>query len=288
MRYASPITENVIIFAPSTDSDTPTENIRNHRDPEAMILSKQVTKIVQNLEKKKFREKYNLFKTEGEKLVEELLRSRLSVETLIALPQWFGQHPVNPENTTLYEASEADMQRLSNFQSPPAVIALARIPAYDPDDNDLHDNLTLALNGIQDPGNMGTILRIADWFGIRQVFCDDDCANIYNPKCVQASMGAIFRVRTFYTDLPRMLQTAGNAGLPIFGTFLDGENLYTTPLPSRGIIVMGNEGKGIAAGIRELTTCRLTIPGFGGGSESLNVGVATGIVLSEFKRRIYL
>ncbi|HCD92636.1 MAG TPA: RNA methyltransferase, partial [Odoribacter splanchnicus] len=136
----------------------------------------------------------------------------------------------------------------------------------------------------QDPGNLGTILRVADWFGIGNIFCDADCAGVYNPKCVQASMGAIFRVKTFYTDLSVLLSELKQEGLPVFGTFLDGKNIYTTALSTRGLIVMGNEGKGISAEIEALTGQKLTIPSFARNSEStesLNVGVATGIILSE-------
>ncbi len=255
------------------------------------MVSKQVTKIVQNLEKKKFREKYNLFKTEGEKLVSELLRSPFGINTIIALPEWLERHSGLPAGAMIYEATEREMQAVSNFPSPPSVIALAEMPAYPCDFDTLTRGITLALNGIQDPGNLGTILRVADWFGIRDLLCDADCASPYNPKCVQASMGAIFRVRAHSVPLPDAIRRLRDAGMPVYGTFLDGENIYTASLPAHGIIVMGNEGKGIAPGIEALTDHRLTIPAFVGeepAGESLNVGVATGIVLSEFKRRIYL
>lgn len=254
------------------------------------MVSKQVTKIVQNLEKKKFRDKYNLFKTEGEKLVGELLRSPFGIRTVIALPEWMERHPDVPAGATLHEATEREMQALSNFPSPPPVIALAEIPSYTCDFNTLARQITLGLNGIQDPGNLGTILRVADWFGIRDILCDADCASPYNPKCVQASMGAIFRVRTHHVRLPDAIRRLRDAEVPVYGTFLDGDNIYTTPLPTRGLILMGNEGKGIAPDIEALTDHRLTIPAFAGegpSGESLNVGVATGIVLSEFKRRIF-
>lgn len=252
------------------------------------MLSKQVTKIVQNLEKKKFREKYNLFKVEGEKLVGELLRSSLKIHTLIAFPAWLEQNKKALASVNTIEADEREMHGISNFQSLPEVVALAEIPAYSYQKEEVVDSLSLVLNGIQDPGNLGTILRVADWFGIRHIFCDDNCAGVYNPKCVQASMGAIFRVRTFYTDLPVLLNGLKQEGLPVFGTFLDGNNIYTTELDTRGLIVMGNEGQGISAEIEALTSRKLTIPSFAHGTEStesLNVGVATGIILSEFRRR---
>ena len=253
------------------------------------MLSKQVTKIVQNLEKKKFREKYNLFKIEGEKLVGELLHSPLKIHSLIAFPSWLEQNKKALSNVNIIEADEREMHGISNFQSLPAVIALAEIPVDIYRKEEVLDSLSLVLNGIQDPGNLGTILRVADWFGIGNIFCDADCAGVYNPKCVQASMGAIFRVKTFYTDLPVLLSELKQEGLPVFGTFLDGKNIYTTALSTRGLIVMGNEGKGISAEIEALTGQKLTIPSFARNSEStesLNVGVATGIILSEFKRRM--
>ena len=239
------------------------------------MLSKQLTKIVQNLEKKKFREKYNLFKIEGEKLVGELLRSSFKIHSVLAFPEWI-------------ERNQREMAEISNFQSLPEVVALAEIPQYDREETEIRQNLSLVLNGIQDPGNLGTILRVADWFGIRHVFCDTDCAGVYNPKCVQASMGAIFRVKSYYTDLISLIRDTKNEDFPVFGTFLDGENIYESKLSNRGFIVMGNEGKGISDEIRQLTDRKLTIPSFARNecsTESLNVGVATGIILSEFKRR---
>lgn len=252
------------------------------------MLSKQVTKIIQNLEKKKFREKYNLFKIEGEKLVEEVFRSDLKVHTLIASPDWLDSHSFSQAEVRLVEAEEKEMRQISNFQSLPEVIALAEIPDYMPDEKVIRSSLSLVLNGIQDPGNLGTILRVADWFGIRYIFCDRDSASVYNPKCVQATMGAIFRVKVFYTDLVPLLQKYKSETFHCYGTFLDGTNIYKTPLEPNGFIIMGNEGKGISQEIGLLTDYKLTIPSFARSAEStesLNVGVATGIVLSEFKRR---
>lgn len=254
------------------------------------MLSKQVTKIVQNLEKKKFRDKYNLFKVEGTKLVGELLRSPLTLRHLIAFPEWIEAHRTQLSGLSVLEATPQEMHAVSNFQSLPEVIALAEIPDHPYRREEVQGTLALALNGIQDPGNLGTILRVADWFGVRHILCDHDCAGAYNPKCVQASMGAIFRVRPYYLDLPAALQELKSGEYPLFGTFLDGENIYTASLPPGGVIVMGNEGKGIAPEIAPLTDRRLTIPGFAAteeATESLNVSVATGIILSEFKRRIY-
>lgn len=254
------------------------------------MLSKHVTKIVQNLEKKKFREKYNLFKIEGEKLVGELLTSGLQIHLIIAFPAWIERNHEAIAQLNVTEIDEKEMHSISNFQSLPEVVALARIPEYTHDETKIQQSLSLVLNGIQDPGNLGTILRLADWFGIRDIFCDEDCASIYNPKCVQSSMGAIFRVRVFYTDLISLIKKHKSKSFHCYGTFLSGESIYQTELCDRGFVVMGNEGKGISAEIEQLVDARITIPSFAGNpnsTESLNVGVAAGIMLSEFKRRIY-
>lgn len=253
------------------------------------MLSKHLTNVIQNLEKKKFREKYNLFKVEGEKLVDELLLSSLKIHSLLASPTWINTHPAVSSQVKLIETDEHEMKNISNFQSPPEVIALAEIPVYTFQETTIRQNLSLVLNGIQDPGNLGTILRVADWFGIQHIFCDQDCANAYNPKCVQASMGAIFRVKTCYTELLPLLEKIKAKNFPIFGTFLDGENIYQADLGKQGFIIMGNEGKGISETISRQVDYKLTIPTFAHNefqTESLNVGVATGIILSEFKRRI--
>ena len=253
------------------------------------MLSKQVTKIVQNLEKKKFREKYNLFKVEGNKLVLELINANLRIDSIFASPSWISTHQEELKDLKYTEVTQQEMHTISNFQSLPEVVALAEIPQYDFDEANIKDTLSIALNGIQDPGNLGTILRVADWFGIQHILCDKDCAGIYNPKCVQASMGAIFRVKTYYVDLAQTIKSVKSESFPVFGTFLDGTNIYASQLNSQGLIVMGNEGKGISSEIEQLTDTRLTIPSFAHSersTESLNVGVATGIILSEFKRRI--
>ncbi|MDR1273193.1 MAG: RNA methyltransferase [Odoribacteraceae bacterium] len=245
--------------------------------------SKHLTNVIQNLGKKKFRDKYNLFKIEGEKMVDELLRSGLKIDTLIALPGWLANAGELPAGCTVMEANEREMGQVSTFKSSPRVIALAEVPPPVPPEAPV-DELTVALNGIQDPGNLGTILRVCDWFGVRRVLCDRNCAGHLNPKSMQASMGAIFRVRVSYVNLLDFLPGRIGKGFPCYGTFLDGKNIYSSSLGDRGIVVMGNEGAGISPSIERLVTRRLTIPRVSLEAESLNVGVATGIVLSEFKR----
>ena len=171
------------------------------------------------------------------------------------------------------------------LKTAPAVIAVYEIPKLEIPKN-IEDDISLVLDGIQDPGNLGTILRIADWFGVRNVFCSKDTVDVYNPKTIQATMGAISRTNVHYVDLIELFKTHNT--LPICGTFLDGENIYKTEIPANGFIVMGNEGKGVTEKIREISDCKLLIPSYPEGiptSESLNVGMATAIVLSEFRRR---
>jgi TrmH family RNA methyltransferase len=247
--------------------------------------SKHLTNVVQNLEKRKFREKYNLFKVEGEKLVEELLVSKFKIERLIALPGWLEAHTDLPAHIPAVEANEREMKQVSDFKSCPSVVALAVMPSVVTPRGVPSDTLTVALNAIQDPGNLGTILRACDWFGIRNVLCDRDCAGHFSSKVVQASAGAIFRVNIARVNLPEFLRDNVDATLPRYGTFLEGENLFTADLQPSGIIVMGNEGHGITPPVAQAITHRLTIPRCNPCTESLNVGVAAGIILSEFKRR---
>lgn len=254
------------------------------------MLSKHLTNIIQNLEKKKFREKYNLFKIEGEKLVQELFLSDMKVDTLIARPSWIERNRRKAQSYNTIEVNEIEMGRVSNFKSLPEVIALAQIPVKEHSPEEIKNELSIVLNGIQDPGNLGTILRLSDWFGVRHVFCDHDCANIFNPKSVQASMGAIFRVNVFYLDLVEFIPRFVDQNFPCYGAFLEGENIYRTELRTKGFIVMGNEGNGISPEIERFVTRKITIPSFAHSpysTESLNVGVATGIILSEFKRIEY-
>ena len=186
------------------------------------MLSKHLTNVIQNLEKKKFREKYNLFKVEGEKLVQELLLSDMTIDTLLARPSWIERNIKNIRQYNSIEVNEIEMGRISNFKSLPEVIALAQIPVKEHSPEEIKNELNVVLNGVQDPGNIGTILRLSDWIGIRNIFCDHDCANIFNPKSVQASMGAIFRVNVFYLDLVEFIPRFVDQDFPCYGAFLEG------------------------------------------------------------------
>ncbi|MBO4571312.1 MAG: RNA methyltransferase [Bacteroidales bacterium] len=235
------------------------------------MLSKNGIKLIKSLSQKKFRDQEGLFTVEGEKMVAEALASDFEV--------------VSVYRTS--EIGEEAMSRITALSSPSPALAVVRIPApeaFVPTAGEL----VLALDSLRDPGNLGTIIRLADWFGIRTVLASRDTVDIYNPKVVQATMGAIFRVRFIYCDLPETLSLCRAAGLPVYGTFLDGENIYGSALSADGVIVMGSESNGISPAVEALVDRRLYIPPYpasGTGSESLNVAIATAITCSEFRRR---
>ena len=249
------------------------------------MITKARIKLIKSLEQRKKRNLYQLFVAEGPKLVEELLAT-MQPSYIAATQEWWDKN-----KRLIKSACEADtitpeeLQKTSLLQTPQQVIALFPIPQHKFCHEIAQHELCLALDGVQDPGNMGTILRIADWFGIHNVICSEDTVDVYNPKAVQATMGALARVKVHYTNLNELFRQ-GNT--PIYGTLLDGKNIYEQELGQNGYIVMGNEGKGLSHAIRELVTQKLYIPNYPIGAkttESLNVAIATSIVCSEFRRR---
>ncbi|MDP2335716.1 MAG: RNA methyltransferase [Bacteroidota bacterium] len=252
------------------------------------MLSKNKIKLIQSLSRKKNRDETGLFLAEGNKMVEEALRSDFKVETLVCTSGFLQLHPeIRLTVKELIETDSESIQKASLLQNPQDSLAIVRKPSNPEPVLNLKTELILALDFIQDPGNLGTILRIADWFGIKTVVCSENTVDVYNPKVVQASMGAIFRVKTAVTDLKDFLKTATRNQVPVYGTFLEGQNIYTETLSSNGIIVLGNEGNGISPEVAKLVSHKISIPSFssGKGSESLNVAVATAICCSEFRRR---
>ena len=252
-----------------------------------MSISKNKIKYIQSLKIRKFRDLHGTFVAEGEKLVFDLLQS-CKCRYLAGLPDILRKmnlHAADAEE--IAEATTEDLNRASHLKTPSSIIAVFYQPNHDMETVDFSRNLHLVLDGVQDPGNLGTIVRLADWFGIENIICSMDTADIFNPKTVQATMGAIANVKVFHTDLFPFLSSQGK--IPIYGTFLEGENIYEEKLSENGFIVMGNEGKGISREIESLVTNKLLIPSFSTGSqtsESLNVAAATAIVCSEFRRRI--
>ena len=257
------------------------------------MLSKSKIKYIHSLALKKNRRADSVFVAEGWKLVGDLLPC-FTCRYLAATEEWYAAHPqfvpYFPADHDL--VSEEELQRASLQENPQQVLAI-----FDQvqDDTPLAEvaphELCLMLDGVQNPGNLGTIVRLADWFGIRHVYCSPDCADIYNPKTVQATMGALARVFLHYGELPAALERLKDvaaAPVPVYGTFLDGENLYGKSLRPHGVLVMGNEGNGISLQVARYVSERLFIPNYPPGratSESLNVAIATAVVCAEFRRR---
>ena len=250
------------------------------------MLSKALQKRISALENKKQRRESGLFIAEGGKTVLDLLSAGLKADRLIATTEWLEEHTL-PQGVEATEISAEEMRRASLQQAPQGIMGIFHQPCYEVDLTTPERELCLALDNVQDPGNLGTIIRIADWFGIENIFCSAGTADIYNPKTVQATMGAIGRVKVHYVDLPSFIETTKGRA-PLYGTFLDGENIYGKKLENRGVIIMGNEGNGISEECSKHITERLFIPNYPVGretSESLNVSVATAIICSEFRRR---
>lgn len=247
-------------------------------------LSKNKLRLLLSFTKKKARDEQNLFLAEGNKLVRDLL-PYFHCKTIVGTVDFFKKEEIRLESDC-YIATKEELERLSLTRSPQAVWALFERKEHNLNLSELKEKLSLALDGVQDPGNLGTIIRIADWFGIENIICSSNCVDLYNPKVVQATMGAIARVKIHYTDLVKLMDSVGD--LPMYGTFLEGDIIYETPLSSNGIIVMGNEGNGISEEVKQRITQKLFIPNYPSNrktSESLNVAVATSIVCSEFRRR---
>ena len=234
-------------------------------------------KYIKSLSQKKFRDEYGVFVVEGEKLVQEALASGFEVEKVYRKD----------------EIGEAAMARISALSSPSPALAIVRKPSDISNASLPSKGLFLALDGIRDPGNLGTILRVSDWFGIDAVYASEDTVDVFNPKVVQATMGAIFRVKFHYTSVPELCHKAVSAGGKVYGTFLDGENFYSKELSngvdSPSVIVIGNEANGISAPTAACVTDRLYIPPYpvgDPGSESLNAAIATAVTVAEFRRRL--
>lgn len=241
------------------------------------MLSKSEVKYIQSLSQKKFREAENMFIIEGPKIVDEALSSDIvSVKKVFALADWVAAHQNIKGNKPITTIDEIDLNRISQLKTPNKVLALVETPWSEGFQLNTAI-LALALDGIQDPGNLGTIIRTADWFGIEQIICSKDCADIYNSKVVQATMGSIFRVKIFYTDLAEWLAEQKN--IPIYGAALDGRTLNAYSLVEKGILIIGNESKGIRADVMKQVQQKITIKKTGA-AESLNAAVATGIILS--------
>ena len=256
------------------------------------MLTKSKIKHLRALGLKKYRDRYKEYIIEGEKIVKELIESKYPLlNQLIATEQWFKdnykENIYPPES--IYTINYYELYKISSFKTPGKAIAVLRMPEHNINKNDIISSLSLVLDTVQDPGNLGNIIRIADWFGIRNIFCSYECADCYNPKVVQATMGAIIRIKICYVDLKDLLEKYSS--LPeftVYGAFLHGEPIYNKNLEKKAFIVLGNESKGISERYLPYIKSRLFIPNYdhnNRGVESLNVSAAAAVICSEFRRR---
>ncbi|WP_299061978.1 RNA methyltransferase [uncultured Polaribacter sp.] len=241
-----------------------------------MSISKNQLKLITSLSQKKYRQKHNLFIAEGIKVVNELLNSSFEVATLFCT----NDYDANLPEDKIVRIEETDLKKISYLKSPNKVLGLFKIPKLNTINN---SGLMVALDAINDPGNLGTIIRLCDWYGVTQLICSTDTVDCYNQKVVQASMGSLTRIAINYVNLETYLN---ETHLPTYIADMDGDNVYKTQLPAEGILIMGNEANGVSNKIKTLISNKISIPRFGElqETESLNVATATAILLSEFKR----
>ena len=240
------------------------------------MLSKNQIKLINSLQQKKYRTKNNLFIVEGVKGVNEFLNSDFVLHILFCTQNF--EH--NISSAKIQEVSIPELKKISNYTSPNEVLGLFEIPSKD---EVKLNKFILVLDGVNDPGNLGAIIRLCDWFGVEQLLCSSNTVDCFNPKVVQSTMGSLTRVSIIYTDIELFIS---KTELPVYTAMMDGENVYKSKLPKKAVLVMGNEANGVSDSINKLVLEKLTIPKFGEGqlTESLNVAAATAILLSEFKR----
>ncbi len=263
------------------------------------MITKNQIKHISSLKIKKYRHGHREFAVEGEKCVDELLRSGYDVRGIYAFKSWIKENSalISGKKAEVYEITEAELRRVSAFEAPNKVLAVAKMPDAGAPPAAVFSGLILCLDNIRDPGNLGMIIRTADWFGIKNIVCSSESADAFNSKTVQSSMGSLFRINIFYTDLRSFLSGAP-AGTKIYGSLLDGDNIFTKKLDRRGVVIIGNESKGISENLMPLVNEKLTIPPFvppvdgemnGGAAaaqaESLNAALANAIICYEFRRQ---
>lgn len=254
------------------------------------MISKTKTNFIISLQRKKVRDQEKLYVIEGDKIVNEYLMAKVNIKTLIALPEFI--HSLSAEMMQyigeIESASYEELKKVSTLKTPHNAIAVVPIPDYKINPDELFNGLTVALDFVQDPGNLGTIIRAAAWFGIKDIICSNDTVDVYNPKVIQSTMGAILNVRVHYCDLKDFLKKAIEQTIPVYGTHIEGKSVYSQTLGKSGIILLGNESKGISEQLLPYITERLMIPRFTTalhGIDSLNVSMAASVIFSEFARR---
>ncbi len=266
------------------------------------MLTKNQAKFIASLKLKKNREEHGLFIAEGVKIVSDILHSGIKVKQIFSSRNF--QLDIFNYQIEVIRIKENELKKISALQTPNEVLAVCEMPKHILKPDELRGKLSLVLDTIQDPGNLGTVIRIADWFGIENIICSPDTVEVYNPKVIQATMGSISRVKVHYTELGKFLTSMSewqrsegknqrskgksqreNLPMKVYGALLDGENIYPKELTKEGLIIMGNESKGISENILPFITDKISIPNYGGGAESLNVAIATAVIAAEFKRR---
>jgi TrmH family RNA methyltransferase len=254
------------------------------------MISKNKAKFIISLQKKKIRDEEHLFIIEGDKLVKEFLAAKIPIETLIAKPEFLSALPADLTCfvNEIEDVSYDELKLISTLKTPHNALAVVPMPEREMNTSGILNQLCVAIDFVQDPGNLGTIIRAAAWFGIKNIVCSKDCVDVYNPKVIQASMGALLNVSVFYYDLKNLFTTAAKNKIPIFGTMLEGDSIYNHKLDNKGIILLGNESKGISDELIPFITKKIMIPKFSKaklGIDSLNVGMAASVVFSEFLRK---
>ena len=248
------------------------------------MITKNDIKIIQSLKQTKFRKENKMFVVEGNKLVSELLTSDFKVENILVTETWLEKFPEMAANLNSYEiVNTKQMEQMSSMVTPPGIIATAHTPSYNINPKDAENEFILALDGINDPGNLGTIIRTADWFGINKIVCSHDCADAWQAKTIQSTMGSIFRIQIMETDLRELVS---KVNVPIYGALMEGENIFTKKIEKKnGIIIIGSESHGIRKDVLPLVTSPIHIPrGKGSQTESLNASVAAAIIMAEICR----
>jgi len=241
-------------------------------------MSKKELQLIRSLKNKKERNEHGLFVVEGVKAVKELLASHIKVHSVYAVKKFEGIE------SPAVLVTDGEFAKISSMKSPQGILACARKPSYTLTIAELRNELTLALCGIRDPGNMGSIVRTADWFGIKNIICSEDTCDIYNPKAIAAAMGSAFKVKTHYINLENFLSQAQTAKIPIYASVIDGGNIYHSKLSEYGIILIGNESRGVPGGNSGAADIKISIPRFGS-AESLNAALACAVLCAEFRRR---
>ena len=254
------------------------------------MISKSKIRFIRSLQNKKVRDEERLFVIEGDKLVREFLAARFTVRMLIAKPEFLSSLlPEMIQNINEIEAvSYEELKQMSTLKTPHNALAIVQMPESEMIVSEIIKQFCVALDFVQDPGNMGTIIRAAGWFGIKNIVCSVDCVDVYNSKVIQASMGALLHVNVFYTDLKTLFTNAIKNSVPVYGTMLDGKSIYDHKLDNKGIILLGNESKGISDELIPFITEKIRIPKYSNakeGIDSLNVGMAASVVFSEFLRK---